>query len=124
MQTLKIKYKTNEEDLKRIEDYMRQYSYCLHISFNRLKEGSTQKEIEHYLKTMNNLPLMNSWFIKCAAYNCKKFKDKTKVIFGGRRNFIQRCQGKITKEEYRLKRLNPIESNGEVNSKGNRFFLN
>ena len=122
MQTLKIKYKTSEEDLMCIEEYMRQYSYCLHISFNRLKDGFTQNEIEHYLKTMNNLPLMNSWFIKCAAYNCKSFKDKIKVIFGGRRNFIQRCQGKITKEEFRLKRLSPIESNGEANSKGNRFL--
>lgn len=43
-------------------------------------------------------------------------------IFGGRYNFIQRNQGKITNEEFRLKRLSPIESNGEVNSKGNRFF--
>ena len=122
MQTLKIKYKTSEEDMKRIEEYMRQYSSCLHISFNRLKDGFTQTEIEHYLKTMNNLPLMNSWFFKCAAYNCKRFKNNSKVIFGGRYNFIQRCQGKITKEEYRLKRLSPIESNGDATHKGNRFL--
>ena len=116
MQTLKIKYKTSEEGLSRIEEYMRQYSSCLHISFNRLKDGFTQNEIEYYLK------MMNSWFFKCAAYNCKKFKNIPKVIFGGRRNFIQRCQGKITKEEFRLKRLSPIESNGEAKYKGNRFL--
>ena len=44
------------------------------------------------------------------------------AIFGGKSNFIKRCQHKISKEEFLKKRFLPIYSVGEANYKGNRLF--
>ena len=45
------------------------------------------------------------------------------VIFGGKSNFIKRCQGKISKEEFKAKRLEPLLICGEATHyHGNRKF--
>ena len=45
------------------------------------------------------------------------------VIFGGKSNFIKRCQGKISKEEFRAKRIEPLWICGEATHyHGNRKF--
>ena len=38
--------------------------------------------------------------------------NKPKVIFGGKTNFIQRCKNEISKNEFQIKRLNPLYSIG------------
>jgi IS605 OrfB family transposase len=49
--------------------------------------------------------------------------NKPKVIFGGKTNFIQRCKQQISKDEFKLKRLNSLYSIGTAKPyKGNRFF--
>ena len=49
--------------------------------------------------------------------------NKPKVIFGGKINFIQRCKQQISKEEFKLKRLNPLYSIGTAKPyKGNQKF--
>ena len=49
--------------------------------------------------------------------------NKPKVIFGGKINFIQRCKQQISKEAFKVKRLNPLYSIGTAKPyKGNRFF--
>ncbi|QXO06487.1 hypothetical protein [Campylobacter phage CJLB-14] len=45
-----------------------------------------------------------------------------KVIFGGKKNFFDRLKGKISREEYQLKRLLPLYSVGEASKNGNRKF--
>ena len=46
-----------------------------------------------------------------------------KVIFGSRNNFIKRCNNEISKEEYKLNRLNPLYSIGTAKPyKGNQKF--
>ena len=44
------------------------------------------------------------------------------IIFGGRKNYIRRCKGLISREEYLLNRLSNLCSLGESNQKGNRKF--
>ena len=45
------------------------------------------------------------------------------VIFGGKSNFIKRCQGKISKEEFKAKRIEPLWICGEATHYyGNRKF--
>ena len=45
------------------------------------------------------------------------------VIFGGKGNFIKRCQGKISKEEFKAKRIEPLWICGEATHyHGNRKF--
>ena len=120
MQVLKIKYKTDNLDL--IKDYMKQYSSCQHYVYNRIQEGLSQKQIKQNIKSLNNINLLDSWFIQCSFYD---IPNKDKVIFGGKKNFFQRIKGKISKEEYKLKRLSSLYSIGEIvnkSVKANRKF--
>ena len=120
MQVLKIKYKTDNLDL--IKDYMKQYSSCQHYVYNRIQEGLSQKQIKQNIKSLNNINLLDSWFIQCSFYD---IPNKDKVIFGGKKNFFQRIKGKISKEEYKLKRLSSLSSIGEIvnkSVKANRKF--
>lgn len=122
MITLKIKYKTDILNTELILKYIKQYTSCYHIAYNRYIENYKQKDIEAYLKKMNNIDLMNSWFIKCAAYQIKMLSKDKKIIFGGKNNYINRLKNNITNKQYKLNRLIPIYSGGESNHKGNRFF--
>ena len=77
---------------------------------------------------MNNIDLLDSWFkqscVKEALQTSHCNKDQ-KVIFGGKKNFFLRQNGKITKDEYKLLKLSPLYSIGERSNpgvKGNRKF--
>ena len=122
MQVLKIKYHTDNESLDIIQDYMKQYSSVQHFVYNRINEGKSQKDIKQQIKTLNNVDLLDSWFIQCSFYDIPKVN---KVIFGGKKNYFQRLKNNISKEQFKLKRLSSIYSIGEVvnkSVKGNRKF--
>ena len=122
MQVLKIKYQTDKESLDIIQNYMKQYSSVQHFVYNRIQEGKSQKEIKQQIKLLNNVSLLDSWFIQCSFYDIPK---KQKIIFGGKKNYFQRSKNNISKEQFKLKRLSPIYSIGEVvnkSVKGNRKF--
>ena len=127
MQTLKIKYHTNkEEDLNLIRQYQKQYSNTLKWMYNRCVDGIGDTKRKQLAKTtLNNIPLMECWFISSASKdaNAKYIADPRKrIIFGGKKNFIRRCKGLITKEEWQKCKLMPLCSIGEANQKGNRKF--
>ena len=122
MQVLKIKYQTDDQSLDIIQDYMKQYSSVQHFVYNRIHEGKTQKDIKQQIKTLNNINLLDSWFIQCSFYDIPKVD---KVIFGGKKNYFQRLKNNISKEQFKSKRLSAIYSIGEVinkSVKGNRKF--
>ena len=122
MQVLKIKYQTDDQSLNIIRNYMRQYSSVQHFVYNRINEGKSQKEIKSQIKLLNNIDLLDSWFIQCSFYDIPKVD---KVIFGGKKNYFQRLKNNISKEQFKQKRLSPIYSIGEVinkSVKGNRKF--
>ena len=122
MQVLKIKYQTDDQSLNIIRNYMKQYSSVQHFVYNRIQEGNSQKEIKSYIKLLNNIDLLDSWFIQCSFYDIPKVD---KVIFGGKKNYFQRLKNIISKEQYKSKCLSPIYSIGEVvnkSVKGNRKF--
>ena len=101
---------------------MKQYSSVQHFVYNRYADNYSQKQIKEQIKSLNNISLMNSWFIQCAFYDCPTNEH---IIFGGKKNYFDRLKGKITKEQFKLKRLSPIYSLGEIVNKsvhGNRFF--
>ena len=171
MQTLKFKIEHRYNDL--IVEYQKQYSILLHSAFKYFQKEDKIDSLFNYekgssnliqkLKSLNNINLMNSWFIQCAVneayqlfksyqskldeYNQKLERkvellnkekltylekkelrklnkiNKPKVIFGGKINFIQRCKQLISKEEFKLKRLNPLYSIGTAKPyKGNQKF--
>ena len=122
MQVLKIKYQTYNQSLNIIQDYMKQYSSVQHFVYNRINECKSQKDIKQQIKTLNNINLLDSWFIQCSFYDIPKVD---KVIFGGKKNYFQRLKNNISKEQFKLKRLSPIYSIGEIvnkSVKGNRKF--
>lgn len=127
MITLKVKYHTaNECDLDLIRQYQRQYTSLLKWMYNRCVDGVSDTKRKQLAKsTLNNIPLMECWFMssasKDAAAKHMASPDK-KVIFGGKKNFIKRCKGKITHEQWKELALMPICSIGEANQKGNRKF--
>lgn len=121
MITIKLPYKSEYN----FEPLLKQYNCCLRYSYNRLLDNKTEKEIYYMLKELNNCNLMNSQFFKngiSAAKGLKeRFKDM-KILFGGKNNFINRCKGKISKEQYKLTKYTPIMFQGESETRGNRFF--
>ena len=126
MITLKIKYTTTEDGLNLIKEYRKQYSSVLHYAYNRRYEGISEKNIEHQISSLNNIPLIKSYLKRCAVKNATqliKDRDKKQLIFGGKRNFIERCKGKITKDEFLNKRLSKLFIIGEANQHGNRMVV-
>lgn len=126
MITLKIKYMTSEDGLNLIKEYRKQYSSVLHYAYNRRYEGVSEKNIEHQISLLNNIPLIKSYLKRCAVKNATqliKDGDKKQLIFGGKKNFIDRCKGKIIKDEFLNKRLSKLFIIGESNQHGNRMVV-
>ena len=126
MITLKIKYTTTEDGLNLIKEYRKQYSSVLHYAYNRRYEGVSEKEIEHQISSLNNIPLIKSYLKRCAVKNATqliKDEGEKQLIFGGKKNFIERCKGKITKDAFLNKRLSKLFIIGEANQHGNRMVV-
>jgi IS605 OrfB family transposase len=121
VKTIKLPYKS-KDDLTTI---IKQYLSVVRWSYNRFLEGIKEKNVRHLSNSLNNIDSLNSWLIQCAILDGKsiqkKFKNQ-KVIFGSKYNFIKRLKNKITKQEFDLKRLSPMNIRGEMFQKGNRSF--
>jgi IS605 OrfB family transposase len=125
MITLKIKYLTSPEGAQLINEYRKQYSSVLRFAYNRLSDNITEKETEKILPSLSNTQLIKSYLNRCAVKNAAqllKEKSDDKLIFGGKSNFLKRCQGKITHEEYKDRRLSKLYIIGEANQHGNRMI--
>lgn len=118
MKTIKLKIK-NEINL--ISE-LKEFNSIIRFSFNRFQEGLKEKEVRN---KVNELFKNNCWFNQCAIkvgqQLFKKHKDK-RIIFGGKRLLINYLKKLITKEEYSLKKLLPLNIQGEACKKGNRLF--
>lgn len=121
MKTIKLPYKTNED----LTSILKQYSNVVRYSYNRFLDCKTEKDIRELSKSLNSIDLLNSWLIQCGIKEGKaiqtRFKNE-KVVFGGKYNLINKLKNKISKEEYQLKRLCPINIQGEELKQGNRSF--
>ena len=122
--TLKIKYQCDDNLLPIIK----QYNSVYHFTYNRLFENPklSTKEVTKLQKSLNNCGLIGSHLKNSSIYQAKEQISDTNsnkpIIFGGKKNFLLRCQNKITHEEFMLNRLTTIYSVGEANRKGNRLF--
>ena len=120
--TLKIKYSCEASLL----DVIRQYNSVLRFTYNRLFENRKLKtsELTQMQKTLQHCDLIGSHLRNSAIYDAKSMLElsETPVIFGGKHLFVQRCQKKISKEEFALKKLRPLNCVGEANQNANRLF--
>lgn len=138
MQTIKLKYSLdNPSDKDIILSYMKAYSSCLHYMFNRVKDSSLNELSCRKLYQqglINNIDILSSWFVQSsireAIQICKSLesRDASTLVFGGKKLFVKRCQHKISRDEFLLKRLSPIYSvgtSGKDAMKGNqKFYIN
>lgn len=120
--TLKIKYSCDNSIL----DVIKQYNSVLKFTYNRLLENPKLKtsEITQLQKNLNHCDLIGSHLKNSIIYDAKSLIEKSTkpIIFGGKHLFKQRCQHKINRDEFLIKRLRPISSIGEANQKSNRLF--
>lgn len=120
--TYKIKYSCNDSLL----EVLNQYNGVLKFTYNRLLENHklTTKELTALQKTLNNCDLIGSHLRNSAIYDAKSLIEKSNkpIIFGGKNLFMQRCQHKISKEDFIIKRLRPLNCVGEACKCANRHF--
>ena len=128
MITIKLPYKSeNEELFNALSTLQREQSSIVRFAFNCYhKRGLKELSIRNKVKNLENINNIDSWFIQCAIKDAKalhqRYKDKKKVVFGGRKNLNDYLNNKKTKEEFKEKRLLPLVSQGEAPKKGNRKF--
>ena len=123
--TLKIKYTVAADDFNVILKYIKDYNSVLRFTYNRLTEGvKTTKDLTIEQHKMLNV-FTQSHLFNSAQYNAKaiyQLNNDKKVIFGGKKLFLDRVNNKISREEFQLKKLLPLFSVGEAIQKGNRLF--
>ena len=127
--TIKLKYKTDEKSSTRINEYRRQYSSVFNVYFNRLQENILTSNQVRNLK-LNNIELIGSAFKNSALIEARtllKIHESKKgisknLIFGGRKSFLDRIKGNISKEELRERRLQKLCCVGQAEKHGNVMF--
>ena len=123
--TIKLDYKSNEQE--RILECIKNYNSLFRSTYSFYQQVPDLKQAEttRLQSNLNNI-FLDKWFFNSAVFDVKSFKNKKKkdekVIFGGKKNFFDRLEGKISREEYQLKRLLPLYSVGEASKQGNRKF--
>ena len=126
MITIKLPYKASDKFQQRLKELRRQQSIVVRFAFNRYKEEVKQKDIRAKCKELKNIDSLGSWLEQCGIMEAcqlyNRFKKEPDIIFGGKYNFKQLAKSKITKEEFKQKRLFPLNCQGEKNYSGNRFF--
>lgn len=125
MITLKLKYDCSEDDRKVIEQWRHGASVVTRCAFNLFRKEKELKEVREILKNYN-FTISDSWIINSAIAKAEGLWKSNEalggetVIFGGKENFKKRAEGKISKEEFRHKRLMPLFIVGQNAFKGNR----
>lgn len=124
--TWKIEYSCNTESSNIINEYIKAYNPILRYTYNRLLKNKdlTTAELTALQKLANKSNLLGSHLLNSIIYDAKALiadSDKP-IIFGGKKNFIARCQHKITKEEFNKNKLMPLYSVGEARQTANRLF--
>lgn len=125
MITIKLPFETDQVSLDLIYELRNQQSCLVRYSFNRFKKDLNEKQIRLKVKLLNNIELLDSWFIQCGIKEAEfvyKRNLENKVIFGGKYNWKQFIQKKISKSEFKKKRILPLSIQGEAPQKGNRKF--
>ena len=95
----------SQEDINLINDLCRRQSIIVRCSYNDLRKNLSVKELEKKYKLLKSIKDMDSWFIRCGILRGKMLSHNENLIFGGKNNFIKLMKKKITKDEFKKKRL-------------------
>lgn len=101
--TYKLRYETTDEGTSLIDRSIRQYSSLLRCAYNRWEDGMKELDIKHMMKNLNNVSLMDSHMIACAAKDAgfmfdaisekRKQEPNIKFVFGGKRTLSEDAKG-------------------------------
>ena len=122
--TLKLKYRA--ENSSRILEMIKNYNSIFNLVYNFMFENKncSTKSILTYVNSKNKI-FLDTYFKNGAIYDCKgeisKNKEK-KIIFGGKKLFLERQKDKISREDYKIAKLRPLQVVGAAFNKGNCKF--
>ena len=127
MITLKIKYTTEKENKEKIFKYIKNYNSVFNCVFNHFQGQNkvlSTKDSFAFIKSLNNI-FVDTTFQNGALYDAKqtfsKFGSK-KLVFGGRKLFLDRIKNLVSREEFQVKKFRPLQIIGIAYNKGNRKF--
>ena len=127
MITLKAKYSVEKENEEKILKYIKNYNSAFNCLFNYFQDKNkvlSTKDSFVFVKSLNNI-FVDTTFQNSALYDAKqtfnKFGNK-KLVFGGKKLFLDRIRNLISKEEFKLKKLRPLQVIGIAKTKGNCKF--
>lgn len=126
MITIKLPIKLSDEDKEFIKIFQKEQSTLIRSAYKQASLGIAEISIRNVQKFKNS-PL-DSWFVQSSVISgVGMFKsdfetNRTKRVFGGKQNFIRRCKGLISNQQWKEKRLLPVYSIGQALTKGNRKF--
>lgn len=126
MSTITLKIKYTAENSSRFLEMIQNYNVIFRLIYNYMFEnkGCSTKNIINYINSKNNI-FLDTYFKNGVIYDSKseikRQKDK-KIIFGGKKLFFERQKNLISKEDYKLKKLRPINVVGAAYDKGNLKF--
>ena len=127
MITLKIKYGIEKDKKEIILEYIKNYNSvfnCIFNHFQGLNKTLSTKDSFTFVKSLNNIFIDTSFIdsaIKDAKQTFNKFGNK-KLVFGGKKLFLDRIKNLISRKEFQLKKLRPLQVIGIAYNKGNCKF--
>ena len=125
MQTIKLPYTTSDVSSAAIRALLKEFSPVVRSAYSRFMEGKTELEVRNYLRSI--FLSKDSWFLQSCIYDARGMatvdtNQGRSRIFGSKKAFIARREGKITSSEFKELRLLPLTSVGEATKSGNRKF--
>ena len=125
MVTLKVKYETGNS--QRILEYIKNYNSVYNSIFNFLQKQNKKvstKDAFVFIRSLNNIFISFSFkdsALRDARQTLEVVKNK-KIIFGGKKLFLNRIKNLVSKEEFQLRKLRPLQVIGIAKTKGNCKF--
>ncbi len=126
MITIKVPIQIQDEDKEFIKTFQQKQSSLIRSAYKQASLGLAEISIRN--ETPFKKSSLDSWFIRSAIKSgigmfVGDYKtNQSKRVFGGKQNFIKRCKGLISNQQWKEKRLLPLYIIGECNYKGNRKF--
>ena len=127
MITLKIKHEIGNKEKEKILEYIKNYNSVFNCLLNHFQDQNkvlSTKDSFIFIKSLNNI-FIDTLFKNSALYDAKqvfKIFGNKKIIFGGKKLFLDRIKNLVSKEEFKLKKLRPLQIVGAANNKGNGKF--
>lgn len=126
--TIKLPYESSEGMYEFLLEKRKIISPIYRFAYNRFSEERSLEEVREIIKTKMNHRPVDSWELESILNTANWLWKATSAlgnkapIFGGKKNFFDKMNGKISKEEYQLRRLEKYTIIGEAPHSGNRKF--